>query len=300
MKVFTVGRCWLVFVFLYALSLSSFLSAAPQVCEGVFRPVLKVQSSELRFSQNFIGHYWGMEKFRKLKKKFKKWKKQGNKGSKKEFVLRITKEKPLLGVRLLNGEVRLIDNHHSFFSMTQFLGDPKKGFNVFVGLKKDYQQEHSNGVKDWSEETVLEDLLMRGYMVLLGDIPRGKELAVIPNSILEMPDSPERSLMSLIFASFAVKMKGSDFKPMTQFLLIEKMRALSIKLLTSAPYSPKNLKRLKYHILNCEALLRFLKGRLANLSKEGRSGRVLGFFQGALLRLRLKKEGYYFKNTIEP
>lgn len=191
-------------------------------------------------------------------------------------------------MRDTDGQIRFIDNHHNFFAMSEFMGAKQKAFLINVKLFADYSTLNPKTGKKWTQEEMMEDLIVKNYVLIYGkDSPNFIDLKSLPKDIHQLSDLPERSIVSLVFREFSEPLKGSDFKPMIQLLLAEKMGDINISLISEKPYSDKNINRVRDEILNSRALLEFLLQQINPQAKEKRIEKVTDFLNDQLTQLNL-------------
>lgn len=250
-------------------------------CNHVFDNYQMYKSSNLFFSQNFIGKAWAKKKLRDLKNEFRTWKKANPKGSKEEFVAEKTKAKPLEAYYDINGALRLNDRHHSLYVYTIFLAG--KSFHSRVKVVKDYRLHNpETGVK-WTAEQMMADIQKNHYAnfdTLMK--PTFEDLINLPQYITSLPDSPLRSEVSFMLANFEVPMKGSDFTPTIQFTIGLMMLGRGIEPFMYRPHSQKNIDHLTKEFLSRKRLVLFLLNNLKPSLKSERRDEIRDFLMSQI------------------
>ncbi len=248
------------------------------LCAEIYTPVEVVWSSQLRFSQNFLGREWGNHKLAKLIKSYTK-KKENLVLTESEYVLHLSNNDPLPTIRDTNGRLRLIDNHHRFYSYVEFIGLERTRFRVYVKVLKDYSQGLQNDGRPWDETDMIADLVKNSYILIYNNMaPTMADLNDLPSSIIDMPDMRARSIMGFVLNAMPVPLKGSDFKKMIQFKLYHQLIDLGIEVEGKKPFSTSNIHRLRDIILSSQDLMQFLQRRINPELEESRRKKVENLF----------------------
>ncbi len=245
--------------------------AARRSCSEVFSSVVLVRSVDLGFTQKFIGHKWAGHKISKIYGDFRELKAGDSKLTRSSYVLNKTFSDPLLAIRDVNGQIRLIDDHHKFYALSAFKGFRAKGFKLYFRLVDDYTQKNPRTGRKWTMSEMISDMTKKNHLVFLNTTgAKNKIFQEIPSRIQDMPDLPTRSLISFLLLSFEFPLKGSDFKPMIQFLFAKKMNQYDIEPFVGEPFSEKNILRLREEINKSKALIEFM---MTNLKPDDGSQR---------------------------
>ncbi len=248
------------------LILLAILVRAPKVqgavrCNQVYTSQRAIVGTEVGFTQVAIGKRWAEEhKLPSYEAAFSKALSVNRKLTVKRFIQNILNEKPIRGIIDIKGTIRLIDNHHKFYALTRLYGK-EIDFEISVQIIKDYSLGLVDGlgVRIWTPERKVEDMVENGFISSQGSrTPNMQWFNTLPRNILEMGDSPLRSLISFVMLSFPFQLKGSYFEPHIQNHLAQKMMELGIDPFTKNSFSQKNIDRLRDEILRRPELTQFL------------------------------------------
>lgn len=266
-------------IILSTIILISSPSYGAKLCHQVFKAITLEKASKIGFSQNFIGHEWALKKTQQIVQEFDSWSsKKGNDG-RENFIREITQEKPLLAIRDIDGNLRLIDGHHRFFAISKFIRG-KDDYKVHIRIVKDYSITNPATGKKWSTSHMMRDLIRRNYVFILGKRkPSYSDLKKLPDFVETIMDLPERSIIGMVFQVFEMPLKGSDFTPMIQFLLSVKLSSLGVNVITEKPYSSKNIERIKNEILASKKIIRYMISRINPHKPSERKDEVLSFLR---------------------
>jgi hypothetical protein len=248
------------------------------ICLDLFTPVEMTWSSQLRFSQNFIGREWGNHKLRKLLQAYLE-SEDTQRVTEAEYVLQLSRKKPLPVIRDIDGRLRLIDNHHKFYAYVEFVGIERSRFRLYVKVVKDYQRELPAEGHQWQEQEMVDDLRQNSHILIYNNMsPTVDDLRGLPQSILDMPDMRARSIIGFVLNAMDLPLKGSDFTKMIQFKLYNRMVESGIDVEGKKPYSTQNIHRLRDLILSSPELLGFLHDRINPELTGSRKSKVVEFF----------------------
>lgn len=262
---------------------------ARESCNYLFQEDQIVLSHQIGFSQDVIGKAWAELKLADLEAEHQEAS-QDQPLSRKEFVKNITAQKPLPVIIDLFGQHRLIDSHHKFYSFALFVG-VQHNFEVHTRVVKDYSRTNSATGTLWKPQDMIEDMMKNHFLLTHNhQIASLSDLQNLPTSIFDLPDSLERSLMGFVFRNLPTPLKGSDFLPMIQFELAEKMTDLGFHLMdTEAPLSPKHIEKTQQDLLSCKECLKFLKKQLHPELEKKRNRKVLTFLKSSIKKARSSK-----------
>ncbi len=262
------------------------LQASRLSCERVFSELILAQSDQLGFTQNFIGHKWANHKISKIYKDYNQWKKGVNSYSRSGYILVNTLKNPLLAIRDVEGKIRLIDDHHKFYALSAFQGFRSKPFKLYFRLIQDYTLINPVSGRFWTSQEMITDLLEKNHLVLLNTHNTITEVFMeFPTHISEMPDLPTRSLMSFLLSSFELPLKGSDFKPMIQFLLAQKMNSEDIEPFVGEPFNERNIFRLRDEVKKSRSIIEFLMNNLSSDRSTKRQEAVREYLRSLIEKL---------------
>ncbi len=258
---------------------------AQHLCSNVLRLEEPAALGEIRFTQDFIGYAWALRKLDELRVKYKSWLETHPGKNAGDFVLERTSNKPLPIIKDIEGRIRLVDNHHAFFSYHLLLGGLNSA-RFGIKLLKNYQENLNPATQlPWTREQFMEDLIENNWISLQGSSrPQWEDLQSLPQSVVELADNPARSLLSFTLRSLPVPIKGSDLRPhgqneILEFLspTIEEMSAHGGELVTEV-----NVDTLRDRILRDRPMLnRLLEILSPNLSSSKRK-KIEDFIKEAL------------------
>ncbi len=252
---------------------------ASLTCSQALSMVDRVPAAKLRFTQAFVGRAWAESKVEKLNIGFEAWREANPKGKKATFLAELTSDSPIPAIRDLDGTIRIVDKHHTFYAMVLFNGK-SLGFNVNVKMVKDYSAGRKPPLErlPWTRELVIQDMVNDAFLgkISSGD-PQYRWLQQLPHNILELGDLPMRSLMSFLMGSFPIQLKGRDFLPHFQNNLAKKIMELGLEPFSENSYGPENLTRLRKMILEHEDLRQFVIEQIDPSISEIRRGEILDF-----------------------
>lgn len=266
-------------------------------CAQVYSRIKPTSSTNIGFSQNFLGHVWAKMKVQALKEDYSKWSPDKGKKSKGRFVIEITKNSPFPVYRDIYGQLRLLDSHHKFFSISEFMGN--KSFDVSYRVEKDYMEYNPKTGEKWTEKEMMLDLIENNYLFIKdNDTPQYSDLKAIPTKIKDIPDFPERTIISLVFAAFATPMKGSDFTPMIQLFFADFMIDTGHVVVYKKPYSDASIKKIIENIINSKELLEFLHNHINRSNKPERIEELEKFFDSHIETIKDQVFLFYFDTRI--
>ncbi|MCB0376927.1 MAG: hypothetical protein KDD33_00415 [Bdellovibrionales bacterium] len=245
-----------------------------------------VSSEEIGFCQNLLGHSWAKEKLKRLIIEFMAWRGPGGASdldAKKKFLQWRSEQHPFTVIKDTRNHIRLIDDHHGFYSFYYFAEE--KPFLLKVQVAIDF----SKG--DWTDKKMME-YLAQEQKIFIENCPSPSlaDLQSIPERISDIKDAPERSIVSMLFESFDVPMKGYDFVPFIQFLFAQHLRSIGQSIPPRALTSPATLENLKESVLHSESALTFLRDHVGDKTSEIRQLQVRTFFAARLAELNEGRE----------
>lgn len=233
---------------------------AQRTCSQIFTTsVISTQAQSIGLLQNVLGLQWADYKLKELLDEYQVWTLMNTNRSRQSFINHITQIKPIPAIRDTKGVLRIVDSNHTFYALSHFMASENPNFSVHLKLVKDYTTRAPGRETAWTDQEMLSDLINNNLITLHGQPrPTLDDIRNLPSSILDLPDLPERSVLGFVFRAFETTLKGSDFTPMIQFRLAEKMRQLGIEPISENPYSPENINRLTQAIIDSPELRQFL------------------------------------------
>ena len=258
-------------LFVFLMLFSS--SGEARRCTKEFSVFRQQKLSVIGYTQNYIGKYWTYLKLQSLIKEYEAWiAKEKNIGkTPQDFIFWYTqKEKLIPAIRDVNGQLRIIDRHHTYHAILEFLGVAANG-RIFLEIVQDYTGINPMTGYKWTPIEMVNHMdsknwiNINGYGVKLTPKQTVEALNNLPKSIFALRDSPERSVMSMVFRRLGeekidIKLKGPDFVAHTQNRLIQILKKEGIELIleTIDPYSVANITRVMEALKNNKVALEFL------------------------------------------
>lgn len=186
---------------------SALIHPAPS-CHDAFVPLAPIQSSQLEMGQDSVGVDWSNFKNRKeIETAFSERQQTQPEITPQEFVLELTTVKPLKIYYATNGRPYLADGYHKFRGQTTFIGT-RKPFVVNTRTLRDYRETNPTTGRPWTLRAMERDLQKNNWIQLRGvDKPTMSDLEQLPDSVLELADSPQRSTIGFLFRSFATPLR---------------------------------------------------------------------------------------------
>ncbi len=254
----------------------------------VFTKKEEVKVSDIHFTQDFIGVAWALTKLNNLQKKYKKWQKNHEDGNAGQYILQRTrKKKSIPAIRDIQGNIRIVDNHHSFFSyMMLLLGSPKG--EVVVSIEKDYTTLNGQSMRPWTPEEFMIDMQANNWVNFMdSDRPNWDELQGLPTRIEDLNDNPLRSLLSMTLRALPVPLKGSDFINHGQNVILGFIgpRVQEISGEGADPVSKKNIENLRDMILEGRQILEEIRANLSPDLGSKRREKIEEFLEEAIENL---------------
>ncbi|MCB0379499.1 MAG: hypothetical protein KDD33_13490 [Bdellovibrionales bacterium] len=272
---------WVMAITLYFTAANAWGVSAPR-CSSIFQASYRMSSEDIGFSQSFLGVEWARTKTDKLIDKYQGWApKKGKNKDKLKFLEEDTQADPLPAYRDINGQVRLVDDHHKFFAMSEFAEHGT--FVLYLHIVKDYSFPNPATAKAWTPAQMMADLRSNHYIFIhTADKPTYQDLMNLPSSIFDLPNLHERSVMSFVFRSMSFILKGSDFEPMIQLRLAEAMENKGKTVVYGDPYSKESIAKVRDDILNSNQWIYFLLDRMAKDRPADRKKKVRKFLRSHL------------------
>lgn len=267
----------------------------PLLCQDVYDSgPIKKQAKSIFGGQDYLAYVWGQIKFRMLREEYETWRYKIWRGEREDtlelqqqyssnktkdlpdtytlrlkFIDQYTRKKPLKGFIDIDGHFRLYDNHHRYYAIYKFLsqkkGKPDLEYFVRVRVDKDYTQLDPEG-KPWTAETMIQDLVASKRIDFETDRPTIEDLRALP-PIHQLPDSPARSFVNLIFLNIhspvlgIERLKGSDFDPHVHKRYLDFLREeLNFDFFERTnPNSPRNIAAATAFIQSSKKALQWLR-----------------------------------------
>ncbi len=239
-------------------------------CGRIYSGLLQAEGRSIGFTQGFIGRAWAeLKKLKDIVEEYQKWE-MSNAGGKKAFIKYFTAKKPLPVIRDIDGKIRIIDNHHRFYALNLFYGK-EINFKITFQMVRDYTipKFSAKGIEAWTAQSMMRDLVEQGFIYAAkGRDPSYVWLKQLPINVLDMGDSPMRSLMSFVLTAIPVdypgknRIKGSDFNPHIQNQLGERVLKEGIEPFSKNTFGKENINRLTQEILENPRLVEFLVSNL--------------------------------------
>ncbi len=251
----------ILFVLTVAVAKPSDAWAASQ-CLQAYSSVQSVLGTLIQFTQALIGKRWAEDyKFEKYKEELLELQEKDPDLTVASYIQSKLAEKPIPAIVDINGTIRIIDNHHKMYAFTKLYGR-EIDFEISIRIVRDYSLDltRPNNRPYWTARRMIRDMVENGYISGQGT----KVLSIrwfnqLPTNILEMGDSPLRSLMSFVLLSFPFQLKGSYFEPHIQNQLGQRLIELGIEPFSKDSFSQENIHRLRDEILYRTELSDFLK-----------------------------------------
>ncbi len=231
-------------------------------CLQAYSSVQSVLGTAIQFTQALIGKRWAEDyKFEKYKEQLLELQEKDPDLTVQAYIQAKLAEKPIPAIIDINGVIRIIDNHHKMYALTKLYGR-EIDFEVSIRIVRDYSLNLTkpNNRPYWTARKMIKDMVENGYISGQGTrVLSIRWFNQLPTNILEMGDSPLRSLMSFVLLSFPFQLKGSYFEPHIQNQLGQRLVDLGIEPFSKDSFSQENIHRLRDEILQRPELSDFLK-----------------------------------------
>jgi hypothetical protein len=278
----------LVFCLLVGVFGSSSTALSQARCWHVFTKKEEVKVSEIHFTQDFIGVAWALTKLNDLQRKYKKWQSSHENGNAAQYILERTRSKKTIpAIRDIQGNIRIVDNHHSFFSYMMLLLGNQRG-EVVVRIEKDYTTLNGQSMSPWTSEEFMIDMRANNWVNFMdSDSPSWVELQGLPTRIEDLNDNPLRSLLSMTLRALPVPLKGSDFINHGQNVILDFIgpRVQEFSADGADPVSKKNIENLRDMILEGRQILEEIRANLSPGLGSKRQEKIDEFLQEAIENL---------------